>query len=165
MAKASELAKDQIGRVDEKDKGKKVSGQNERGTNDQSRRVPKRRDERDSVTAATAKATEAPPKAKPKAAAVKLHRLQMIPRSTGSAALSKYQAQLRGGATTTTTANNSTITPAIRLVPVLVLRCCASFNNEDWRHLLKEKQLSPTIASGSSNFRRSFQPNTSRTDL
>jgi hypothetical protein len=41
------------------------------------------------------------------------------------AALSKYQAQLRGGATTTTTANNSTIPPAIRLVQsagVTVLR-------------------------------------------
>jgi hypothetical protein len=154
VAEVSELAKDQIGRVDEKDKGKKVSGQKRKSeaTTDKSARPKKEEANGTAAAAATAKAAESPPtKAKPKAAAV------VAAATTGdsagalaSAALSKYQAQLAGAqqTTTTTTANNNSNTnnasnnsntAGAGTTSGTSAAPASTPKQQDWRHLLKEK--------------------------
>lgn len=151
VAEVSELAKDQIGRVDEKDKGKKVSGQKRKSeaTTEKSAR-PKKEETNGSTAAAGAKAPEAPPKAKPKAvAAAAASATEDSAGALASAALSKYQAQLAGAqqATTTTTAtnngnNNNASNTAGAAAPGGAGTSAAPASTpkqQDWRHLLKEK--------------------------
>jgi hypothetical protein len=97
VAEVAELAKDQMGRVDEKDKGKKVSGQNERGTNDRNA-SQKRRDERLRLPPPLPRLPRHHPRPNPKQRLWKLHRLQMIPRDTGFGGLVEIPGATRGAA-------------------------------------------------------------------
>jgi hypothetical protein len=152
VAEVSELAKDQLGRVDEKDKGKKVSGQKRKSEATTEKSARPKKEETNGTPAATAKAPEAAqPKAKPKAAAVvAASTTEDSAGALASAALSKYQAQLAGAqqATTTTTTNNNSNnnnasnnsnTAGAGAGAGTSAAPASTPKQQDWRHLLKEK--------------------------
>jgi hypothetical protein len=155
----SELAKDQMGRVDEKDKGKKVSGQKRKS--EPTTRVGASQKERDEGTVRYRRHRQGyrgHHKAKPKAAAVEAASTADDSADTGFGGLVEIPGATRGAPAShnyhdrrNSNSNNAGNTVGAMLVLVQVLR----FNTQatDWRHLLKEKSIScrPTIASGSSN--------------
>jgi hypothetical protein len=151
VSEAQDLAKEQIGRVDEKDTGKKVSGQKRKSeaTTEKSARPKKEETNGTTITAvlATTKAPEAPPKTKPNAAAVAAaSTTEDSAGALASAALSKYQAQLAGSQQATTTTNNNSnnnnATNSSKTAGAGAGTSAAPASTpkqQDWRHLLKEK--------------------------
>jgi hypothetical protein len=154
VAEVQDLAKEQIGRVDQKDTGKKVAGQKRKSeaTTEKSARSKKEETNGTAVAAtATAKAPEAPPKANAKPKAATVAAASTTEDSAGalaSAALSKYQAQLAGAqqATTNNNSNNNNAgsnsnsnTAGAPAPGTSAPQASSTPKQQDWRHLLKEK--------------------------